>query len=57
MNNKLKEFEELLLGNILLKVHNQTLGDKNPKWNEWRANCLGVHRRANSGLYGASLFG
>ncbi len=32
--NKLKEFEELLLDNTLLKVHNQALGDRNPKWKE-----------------------
>jgi hypothetical protein len=31
----LKEFEELLLDNTLLKVQNPTLGDKNPKWKEW----------------------
>jgi hypothetical protein len=36
MNNKLKEFKELLLDNTLLKVQNQALGDKNPKWKEWR---------------------
>jgi hypothetical protein len=35
MNNKLKEFEELLLDNTLFKVHNQAIGDKNPKWKEW----------------------
>lgn len=35
MHNKLKEFEELLLNNTLLKVQNQALGDKNPKWKEW----------------------
>jgi hypothetical protein len=35
MNNKLKEFEELLLDNTLFKVHNQALGGKNPKWKEW----------------------
>ncbi len=35
MTNRLKEFEELLLYNTLLKVHNQNLGDKNPKWKEW----------------------
>jgi hypothetical protein len=35
MNNRLKEFEELLLNNTLLKVHNQALGDRNPKWKEW----------------------
>jgi hypothetical protein len=35
MNNKLKEFEELLLDNTLFKVHNQALGEKNPKWKEW----------------------
>jgi len=35
MNNILKEFEELLLNNTLLKVQNQALGDKNPKWKEW----------------------
>jgi hypothetical protein len=31
----LKEFEELFLENILFKVHNQTLGNRNPKWNKW----------------------
>jgi hypothetical protein len=31
----LKEFDELLLDNILLKMQNQDLGDKNPKWEEW----------------------
>jgi hypothetical protein len=35
MNNKLKEFEELLLDNTLLKVQNQTLGDTNPMWKKW----------------------
>jgi hypothetical protein len=35
MNNRLKEFEELLLNNTLPKVHNQALGYKNPKWKEW----------------------
>jgi len=35
MNNKLKEFEELLLDNTLLKVKNQVLGDRNPKRKEW----------------------
>jgi hypothetical protein len=35
MNNMLKEFEVSLLDNTLLKVHNQTLGNKNPKWKEW----------------------
>jgi hypothetical protein len=35
MNNKLKEFEELLLDNTLLMVQNQALGDRNPKWKEW----------------------
>ena len=35
MNNRLKEFEELLLDNTLIKVQNQALGDRNPKWNEW----------------------
>ncbi len=34
MNNRLKEFDELLLDNTLLKVQNQALGDKNPKWEE-----------------------
>ncbi len=33
--NRLKEFEELLLDNTLLKVQNQALGDKNPKWKDW----------------------
>jgi hypothetical protein len=35
MNNRLKEFEELLLDNTLLKVHNQALGNINPIWKEW----------------------
>jgi hypothetical protein len=35
MDNQLKEFEELILDNALLKVHNQTLIDKNPKLKEW----------------------
>jgi hypothetical protein len=34
MNNRLKEFEELLLDNTLFKVQNQALGKKNPKWKE-----------------------
>jgi hypothetical protein len=34
MDNWLKEFEELFLDNDLLKVHNQALVDKNPKWKE-----------------------
>jgi hypothetical protein len=35
MDNRLKEFEELLLDNALFKVHNQALVDKNPKWKKW----------------------
>jgi hypothetical protein len=35
MDNMLKEFEELLLDNTLLKVQIQALGDKNSKWKEW----------------------
>jgi hypothetical protein len=31
----LKEFEELILDNALLRVQNQTLVDKNPKWKKW----------------------
>jgi hypothetical protein len=31
MDNRLKEFEELLLDNTLFKVQNQVLRDKNPK--------------------------
>jgi hypothetical protein len=31
MDNRLKEFGELLLDNVLLKVQNQTLADKNLK--------------------------
>jgi hypothetical protein len=30
LDNRLKEFEELLLDNILFKVQNQALGDRNP---------------------------
>jgi hypothetical protein len=33
--NKLKEFEELLLNNILFKVESWALGDKNLKWKKW----------------------
>jgi len=32
MDNWLNDFEELLLDNALLKVQNQALEDKNPKW-------------------------
>jgi hypothetical protein len=35
MNNRLKEFEKLLLDNTLLKVSNHALEMKNPKWKEW----------------------
>jgi hypothetical protein len=35
MDNWLKEFEELLLYNVLFKVQNQALANKNPKWKEW----------------------
>jgi hypothetical protein len=35
MNNRLKDFEQLLLDNTLLKEQNQALGDRNPKWKEW----------------------
>jgi hypothetical protein len=35
MNNRLKEFKELLLDNTLFKVHNHALEIKNPKWKEW----------------------
>ncbi len=35
MNNRLKEFEKLLLNNKLLKVQNEALGYTNPKWKEW----------------------
>jgi hypothetical protein len=35
MDNRFKKFEKLLLDNTLLKIQNQTLGDKNPKWKEW----------------------
>jgi hypothetical protein len=31
----LKEFEKLLLDNTLLKVQNQALRDRNPKWKDW----------------------
>jgi hypothetical protein len=31
----LKEFEELLLDNTLLKVQNHALEMKNPKWKAW----------------------
>jgi hypothetical protein len=35
MNNGFKEFEELLLDNTVHKVENETLGNRNPKWNHW----------------------
>jgi hypothetical protein len=35
MDNRLMEFENLLLDNALLKVQNQTLADKNSKCKEW----------------------
>jgi hypothetical protein len=35
MHNKLKQLEQLLLDNTLVKVQNQALGNKNPKWKEW----------------------
>lgn len=35
MDNRLREFEELMLGNVLFKVQNHTLVDKNPKWKKW----------------------
>ncbi len=31
----LKEFKELLYDNTLLKMQNQALGIRNPKWKEW----------------------
>ncbi len=34
----MKEFEELFLNNALLKVQNETLVGKNPKWKEWWQN-------------------
>jgi hypothetical protein len=50
----LKEFEELLLNNILLKVQNQALGDKNPKWKRWW-HMMQEHIGTNLGEYGVSL--
>jgi hypothetical protein len=35
MDNRVKEFDELLLDNAFLKVQNQTLVDKNLRWKEW----------------------
>ncbi len=35
MHNKLKQLKQMLLDNTLLKVQNQALGNKNPKWKEW----------------------
>jgi len=35
MNNQLKEFEELLLYNVLFKIQNQALANMNLKWKEW----------------------
>jgi hypothetical protein len=39
MHNKLKEFEELLLDNILFKVHNRALGIKIPNGNSGGRQC------------------
>lgn len=35
VDNQLREFEELMLDNALLKIQNQKLMDRNPKWKEW----------------------
>ncbi len=35
MDNQLKKFEELLLYNVVFKVQNQALANKNPKWKDW----------------------
>jgi len=35
MHNRFKEFENLLLDNILRKTQNEALGHKNPKWKKW----------------------
>jgi hypothetical protein len=35
VDNQLKEFEKLFLDNVLLKVHNQALAHKNPKWKHY----------------------
>jgi hypothetical protein len=53
MNNKSKEFEELL-DNTLLKVHNQALGNRNPKWKEWWQRSK-VHRGLDLKQYGVSF--
>jgi hypothetical protein len=42
MDNQLKEFKKLLLDNALLKLQNQTLADKNPKWKEWWQNVQDI---------------
>lgn len=34
VDNQLRELEELFLDNVLLKVHNQALAHKNPKWKQ-----------------------
>ncbi len=52
MNNGLKEFEELLLNNTLLKVQNQTLGDINPKWKEWWQTIQEFTKKKDSKQYG-----
>jgi hypothetical protein len=54
MNNMLKEFEELLLDNTLLKVQNHALETKNPKWKEWWQNHSRVHKRTDSRKHGIS---
>lgn len=35
MENWLKGFDESFLDNALVEVYNQTMDDKNPKWEEW----------------------
>jgi hypothetical protein len=52
----LKEFEELLLDNTLLKVQDHALEMKNPKWKEWWQLRSRVHKGTNSRKHGISSF-
>jgi hypothetical protein len=42
------------LDNTLLKVQNQALGDKNPKWKEWWQ-IIQEHKRTYLGQYAIGL--
>jgi hypothetical protein len=48
MNNKLKEFEELLLDKYITQSMKSSLGIQKPQVEGMVANCLGVQKGANS---------